>query len=436
MAQVTENYGLYLEDNENTKFKEWREKMNGPKDSNMIKIDAAIEKKQDKLTGKKGQLVGFDVDGSPVAQDAPESGVSSFNGRTGAIEPQIGDYTADMVGAAPQSEIDAINNALHSQPIALCLNANASGNCAIAIGASANASGSNSTALGRSANASAESSVAIGDTSKAIGEYYSTAIGFNSNATDYSVALGGQTSSSNSGAIAVGYFAHGRGSYSTCIGYSAYSDGTHSIALGKEATSAQTGSIAIGATTYVSGLNSVAIGYCAECTNNNSIQLGNASSLSSITARVSLTITSDERDKTDIKPVESGAVDFLNKIKAIRYVWNGRERYIDEESLSDEDKEKRRKYGLCTYDKEAHAKGTKKGSRIRVGILAQEVQAALADVYGSSSYANLVNDNLFDYDDVPDDVESRLAVNYEGFIPFLIKAVQELDTRLKNLEGE
>ncbi|WP_346704027.1 hypothetical protein [uncultured Agathobaculum sp.] len=31
------------------------------------------------------------------------TGVTSFNGRTGAVEPQSGDYTAQMVGAAPTS---------------------------------------------------------------------------------------------------------------------------------------------------------------------------------------------------------------------------------------------------------------------------------------------------------------------------------------------
>ncbi|OUP59083.1 hypothetical protein [Butyricicoccus pullicaecorum] len=29
------------------------------------------------------------------------TGVTSFNGRTGAVEPQAGDYTAQMVGASP-----------------------------------------------------------------------------------------------------------------------------------------------------------------------------------------------------------------------------------------------------------------------------------------------------------------------------------------------
>ena len=32
------------------------------------------------------------------------TGVTSFNGRTGAVEPQAGDYTAEMVGAIDQTE--------------------------------------------------------------------------------------------------------------------------------------------------------------------------------------------------------------------------------------------------------------------------------------------------------------------------------------------
>ena len=95
-------------------------------------------------------------------------------------------------------------------------------------------------------------------------------------------------------------------------------------------------------------------------------------------------------------------------------------------------------YGFVPYDKEAHAAGAKKGSRVRVGVSAQEVQRALVDVYNDIGYANLVNDNLFDLDPdtIPEDVESHLGVSYENFIPFLIQAVQELDRRTSILEGK
>ena len=52
--------------------------------------------------GTDGQILTKTADG--VAwEDAPEAGVTSFKGRTGAVTPQEGDYTADMVGARPDT---------------------------------------------------------------------------------------------------------------------------------------------------------------------------------------------------------------------------------------------------------------------------------------------------------------------------------------------
>lgn len=65
--------------------------------------------KQDKITGMQGQVVGFDEDGDPVAQPAPDTGVTTFNGRTGAVSPQNGDYTAEMVGAIPATQKGAVS---------------------------------------------------------------------------------------------------------------------------------------------------------------------------------------------------------------------------------------------------------------------------------------------------------------------------------------
>lgn len=65
--------------------------------------NAAFEEKQDKISGTLGQVVGFDANGKAVAQDAPDGGVSSFNGRKGAVIPEEGDYTASQVGAVPST---------------------------------------------------------------------------------------------------------------------------------------------------------------------------------------------------------------------------------------------------------------------------------------------------------------------------------------------
>lgn len=58
--------------------------------------------------GTDGQILTKTADG--VAwEDAPEGGVTSFNSRTGAITPQAGDYTAEMVGAVSEADVGVAN---------------------------------------------------------------------------------------------------------------------------------------------------------------------------------------------------------------------------------------------------------------------------------------------------------------------------------------
>ena len=53
---ATVNYDLYTNSDEKTKFKEWREKVAGDTDSNMVRIDNALAGKQDELSGEAGQF--------------------------------------------------------------------------------------------------------------------------------------------------------------------------------------------------------------------------------------------------------------------------------------------------------------------------------------------------------------------------------------------
>ena len=362
----------------------------------------------------------------------------------------------------------------------------------VAIGYNANTQTESDIAIGY--NAQTSKGVAIGFHSYS--ENYGVAVGRYSNAVSYSVALGWDHTKSNSPfSITIGGCSISYGSSSVTIGDSLYTSGSHSITIGDRATmsannsiaighlarvnntpdgnsiaigeSANTNasnaisighnaqvltehgiaignnsyvyaypnSIAIGCNALVTGNCSTAIGYGAATCSANSIQLGSSSSLSSITARVGITVTSDERDKADIVELEDKAIEFLNKIKTIRYVYNNRELYIPE-TLSDEERQKKDKFGLCEYDKEAHAAGTKKKQRVRIGVLAQDTQKALKEVFHDLGYADLVNDNFFDYssNEIPEGVENQLGVNYEKFIPFLIKGIQEIDKRLTQLE--
>lgn len=313
--------------------------------------------------------------------------------------------------------------AANTYAIAIGIDTLANGNCSMALGYRAKSTGLVSTALGSYTNAASNGSLALGWGAKAISEN--------------SIAIGTMANARSECSIAIGQYAKASG-YSIAIGVETTADKDSSTAIGDSALALASYSTAIGPLTSANTPYSTVLGYRAATSNANSIQLGNASSLSSITARVPITVTSDERDKADITEIDSKALDFLKKVKAIRYVFNSRELYIDEEHLSEEDRQKKEKYGLCSYNREEHALGTKKGNRIRAGVSAQNVLEALNEIYGTSSYANLVNDNLFDIsqDEIPEDVENQLAVNYEGFIPFLIKAVQELAKRLESLESE
>ena len=45
MSDTTSNYGLYITDDSSEKFLDWRTKMNGTENSNMVKIDNALSEK-------------------------------------------------------------------------------------------------------------------------------------------------------------------------------------------------------------------------------------------------------------------------------------------------------------------------------------------------------------------------------------------------------
>lgn len=65
--------------------------------------ESAWDGKQNKLNGTEDQIVGFNAAGDAVPVAPPDTGVTTFNGRTGAVTPQEGDYTAGMVGARPDT---------------------------------------------------------------------------------------------------------------------------------------------------------------------------------------------------------------------------------------------------------------------------------------------------------------------------------------------
>lgn len=75
----TKNYGLHLTEDSNERFQDWRNAMNGPSDSNMIKIDNALGEKADKSVPVYTELSASAWTGTeaPFTQEISVSGLTA-----------------------------------------------------------------------------------------------------------------------------------------------------------------------------------------------------------------------------------------------------------------------------------------------------------------------------------------------------------------------
>ena len=325
--------------------------------------------------------------------------------------------------------------------IAIGYNSNAAGNYSTALGSWANVAGCYSIALGCSANASGDYSTDLGTWANASGNY-SIALGRSANASgDYSIVLGSWAVASGNQSIALGTSVDASGGYSTALGAVAIASGNYSTALGRLANASYNFSIAIG--------------YNAQTTALNTIMLGDSGTAGIYWKGGTAAHTSDIQDKINISQVENGALNFINQIEPVTYYYNFREDYQEREewinqdieniiekicNLSKKERNKRYKYGqLGTYDKEEWAKGTKKKDWLSIGFKAQEIEQKLKEIYGDK-YSNLiVSDICKDYTDeelAQDGAERQYNIAMFDMIPFLVKAIQELDARVQALEEE
>lgn len=117
--------------------------------------------------------------------------------------------------------------------------------------------------------------------------------------------------------------------------------------------------------------------------------------------------TSDERIKTDIKPTNLG-LNFIEALNPVSYKF---------------------KIGTNEYNKETGDVTPIPGVRTHYGLIAQEVKAALDQVAPGQDFAGWVLTDV-------NDPDSEQGLRYESFISPLIKAVQELNARVKQLEGK
>jgi hypothetical protein len=120
--------------------------------------------------------------------------------------------------------------------------------------------------------------------------------------------------------------------------------------------------------------------------------------------------TSDARLKTDITDSPLG-LDFIEKLRPVNYKWVDGGPIFNPNPTSDDD----------------IILGNTEGKRLHYGLIAQEVKQAV-DESGVEDFGGWVLEKL-------DDPESDQALNYGEFIAPLIKAVQELSSKVNTLEA-
>lgn len=373
-------------------------------------------------------------------------GANSYSGGSGAIAIGFG---ANAPGVSTISI--GYGATSYTNSVTIGSGASAANRLSVAIGESATTNNIQVIAIGALSNANGISAISIGHNSIAsVGGAVSLGGGARAIATDC-VAVGNSSVTNQSGSVAVGNGARGNQMYGVAIGYNAnvsgtgtqaqsaiaigissLSNGDSSIAVGQYTEARSSGGLCIGTQTVVTANYSTAIGYNATVSTTNTISLG-SSEVSSLRCQVNLTVTSDERDKIVTKEVIPNTLDFITKLEPKQYVANPRDRYrkdnFNESDLFD-------KYGYIDYDKEEHGKGTKAGERKRLGFIAQEVQETLKDVYGEEgeNFACLINDDYYGYEDLPEEVENHLTMDYVSLVPFLVGAIKELKTEVDELK--
>ena len=131
--------------------------------------------------------------------------------------------------------------------------------------------------------------------------------------------------------------------------------------------------------------------------------LGN-SGVTHFYCKVSLTATSDARDKTDITDFTHG-LSWINKLRPVTYRWDERSNYAD---------------GIPN--------GTHKKAILNLGLLAQEE----LEIEKEHGYGNDKNDMLIT--NLTDDGK-QYSMKYERLVPVLVNAIKELSAKVTALEA-
>jgi hypothetical protein len=292
---------------------------------------------------------------------------------------------------------------------------NTAGNFNIAIGAScltAN-NGNGNLGFGQAAlftNSTGQNNTAIGSFSMFFNTTGSFNLAFGNNAMRLNT-----TGASNTVVGTSGLSKNTSGSNNVAIGDSALLEnltGINNTAIGRIALS-------LGAAFS----NTSGLGYNTQVTGSNQVQLGDQNTTTYVYGTVQN--RSDLRDKADVTDTILG-LDFINALRPVDYCWDMREDYrteMQEDLTEEETAEWLEQNKLCNIVRD----GSKKRPRKHHGLIAQEVR-------------ELIEETGVDFGGFQDHSlgggEDALSIGYDEFIAPLIKAVQELSAKVKELEEQ
>jgi hypothetical protein len=358
-----------------------------------------------------------------------------------------------------QALVQTSSGAENSAFGALALASNTTGSQNIAIGfnaLNANTTGASNTAIGLTAllrNTTGNNNVALG---------YGALATNTAGSDNVAIGVASLQSNTDSGNLAVGNYAlylNIDGINNTAIGTSSLqnnSNGVGNVAIGAYSLTAnQTGSgnTAVGVSSLTNGTNftnTTGLGLEAQVTASNQVQLGN--SLATTYAYGAVQNRSDIRDKSDIRDTALGLA-FINALRPVDFKWDMREDYRStppsvvkspielREDASDEEKAKYEQDSLAYLAYKAQHEawiesvklsnlshdGSKKRTRLHHGLIAQEVKAVLDS--SGVDFGGFQDHSIKGGDDV-------LSIGYSELIAPMIKAIQQLSTKINTLETE
>ena len=141
-------------------------------------------------------------------------------------------------------------------------------------------------------------------------------------------------------------------------------------------------------------------------THSNRIVLGD-NDIDTFNCKVSLSATSDKRDKADITDFTKG-LDIVNALRPVTYKWDMRSKYSNDLSVTPD--------------------GTHKKEKTEIGLIAQEVET----IEKANGYSTDENNHLL----ITKSTDGlHYGLRYERLIPILVNAIKELSTKVTTLEA-